>query len=169
VVLDDCNPDADRQVAQHILNVHRCCEGQNSNIKAPFTRDQLRRYIQFARTLNPKITSESQRVMVDCYRKLRQGDTLAQSRSAYRISVRQLESMIRLSEALARLLCSDEITPAFVREAYRLLKTSIIQVETSDVEMEEDDDNRGENGIPTVQDDDDDDNNNKDDSQRLDI
>jgi DNA replication licensing factor MCM6 len=69
VVLDDCNPDADRQVAQHILNVHRCCEGQNSNIKASFTRDQLRRYIQFARTLNPKITSESQRVMVDCYRK----------------------------------------------------------------------------------------------------
>jgi DNA replication licensing factor MCM6 len=138
VVLDDCNPDADRQVAQHILKVHRC-EDTNA-IKPPFTKDQMRRYIKFARTLHPKITPEAQRVMVDCYRKLRQGDTLGRSRSAYRITVRQLESMIRLSEALARLHCADEITPAFVREAYRLLKTSIIQVETSDVEVEDDGD-----------------------------
>jgi DNA replication licensing factor MCM6 len=166
VVLDDCNPDADRQVAQHILNVHRC-EGHNSGIKAPFTRDQMRRYIKFARTLNPKITPESQRVMVDCYRKLRQGDTLGRSRSAYRITVRQLESMIRLSEALARLHCADEITPAFVREAYRLLKTSIIQVETNDMEIEDDEDDNdndvGNSGMPSAQNNDDDDD---DDSQQ---
>mmetsp|Transcript_35493 Transcript_35493/g.85907 ORF Transcript_35493/g.85907 Transcript_35493/m.85907 type:complete len:1130 (-) Transcript_35493:2-3391(-) len=137
VVLDDCNPDADRQVAQHILNVHRC---EERTVQPPFTQDQMRRYIRFARTLNPKVTAEAQRVMVDCYRKLRQGDTLGRSRSAYRITVRQLESMVRLSEALARLHCADEITPAFVREAYRLLKTSIIQVETSDVEVDDDDD-----------------------------
>lgn len=139
VVLDDCNPEADRQVAQHILNVHRCEDRSSVVKKAPFTKDQMRRYIKFARTLHPKITPEAQSVMVECYRKLRQGDTLGRSRSAYRITVRQLESMVRLSEALARLHCADEITPAFVREAYRLLKTSIIQVETSDVEVEEED------------------------------
>lgn len=141
VVLDDCNPDSDRQVAQHILKVHRgCTEDEQMAIRAPFSLEQMRRYIRFARTLNPKLTPESQRVLVDCYRKLRQGDTLGRSRSAYRITVRQLESMIRLSEALARLHCSDEIQPSYVREAYRLLKTSIIQVETSDVEVEDDDD-----------------------------
>jgi DNA replication licensing factor MCM6 len=106
----------------------------------------MRRYIKFARTLNPKMTLESQRVMVECYRKLRQGDSLGRSRSAYRITVRQLESMIRLSEALARLYCADEIQPNYVREAYRLLKTSIIQVETNDVEVDEDDDE--EDGPP---------------------
>lgn len=134
VVLDDCNPDTDRQVAQHILNVHRC---QARVVKPPFSKDQMRRYIKFARTLNPRISPESQRVMVECYRKLRQGDSLGRSRSAYRITVRQLESMIRLSEALARVYCADEIQPSYVREAYRLLKTSIIQVETSDVEVED--------------------------------
>jgi DNA replication licensing factor MCM6 len=137
VVLDDCNPEADRQVAQHILNVHRC---QEKAVQPPFTTDQMRRYIKFARTLNPKITPESQRVMVECYRKLRQGDSLGRSRSAYRITVRQLESMVRLSEALARLYCADEIQPSYVREAYRLLKTSIIQVATNDVEVDDDED-----------------------------
>jgi DNA replication licensing factor MCM6 len=172
VVLDDCNPDADRQVAQHILQVHRC-EDNTSAVKAPFTKDQMRRYIKFARTLHPKITPESQRVMVECYRKLRQGDTLGRSRSAYRITVRQLESMIRLSEALARLHCADEITPSFVREAYRLLKTSIIQVETSDVEVDddEDDDDGGPSGMSTApqngdHDDDDDDNDDSPESQQ---
>ena len=141
VVLDECNPDSDRQVAEHILKVHRC---EEDSVRSPFTKDQMQRYIRFARAINPKITPESQKVLVDCYRKLRQGDTLGRSRSAYRITVRQLESMIRLSEALARLHCDQEIQPSYVREAFRLLKTSIIQVETSDVEIDDDDDEQEE-------------------------
>ena len=141
VVLDECNVDADRQVAQHIMNIHRCDE---ETIHVPYTKEEMQRYIRFARTINPKITPESQRVMVDCYRQLRQGDTLGRSRSAYRITVRQLESMIRLSEALARLHCDEYIQPSYVREAYRLLKTSIIHVETADVDVEEDDDDENQ-------------------------
>lgn len=148
VVLDECNPDSDRQVARHILKVHRC---EEEAVQPPFTKETMQRYIRFAKTLNPKITVESQRILVDCYRKLRQGDTLGRSRTAYRITVRQLESMIRLSEALARLHCDDEIQPSYVREAFRLLKTSIIQVETSAVEVGSDDeggdDDNPESGI----------------------
>ena len=136
VVLDDCNTAADSRVARHILNVHRC---EETTASAPFTTEQMRRYIRLAKTINPRMTPESQRVLVDCYRKLRQGDTLGGSRAAYRITVRQLESMIRLSEALARLHCDNEVQASYVREAFRLLKTSIIQVETSDIEMDGDD------------------------------
>lgn len=138
VVLDDCNPESDLQVATHILNIHRCQEEQNT-VPVPFSKDQLRRYIQFARTFQPVITPESQAVLVDCYKRLRQSN----ARSAYRITVRQLESMVRLSEAMARLHCDSEVKPSYVEEAYRLLKTSIIQVETGDVTMEEDDEEDG--------------------------
>ena len=170
VVLDDCNPEADEKVARHILNVHRSGRDAAMGVivkKPPFTMEQMRRYIRFAKTLNPKLTPESQRVMVDCYRKLRQGDSLGKSRSAYRITVRQLESMVRLSEALARLYCSDEIQPQFVREAYRLLRTSIIQVETSDVEVDDDDDEDEdeEMPLPNEEEDDDDDEGMQDESQ----
>lgn len=143
VVLDDCNEEADRLVAEHILKVHRC---EDKDADTPFSKEQMQRYIRFARSLNPKLTEESQNVLVDCYRRLRQGDTLGRSRTAYRITVRQLESMIRLSEALARLHCDDLVRPSYVREAFRLLRKSIIHVETEDVTFDHEDE---EENIPT--------------------
>ena len=53
--------------------------------------------------------------------------------SSTRVTVRQLESMIRLSEAYARLGLETEITEKHVREAHRLLSCSIIKLEKGDV------------------------------------
>lgn len=45
------------------------------------------------------------------YKRLRQRDgTGGVSKSAWRITVRQLESMIRLSESMARMHCCDEVS-----------------------------------------------------------
>ena len=93
--------------------------------------------------------------MVEKYRVLRQDDGTGAGRNSYRITVRQLESMIRLSEAIARANCTSEvstfdrciwkeqthlqITPAFVREAYSLLRQSIIHVEQDDIDFDEED------------------------------
>lgn len=145
VVLDECDDVADYNVAKHIIDVHRCDEAV---VDPPFSQDQMLRYIRFARTLNPQITEECRRVLVDCYRRLRQGDTMGRSRTAYRITVRQLESLIRLSEALARLHCDDEVRPSYVREAFRLLRKSIIHVETEDVTFDEGDEFDDEEGPP---------------------
>ena len=43
------------------------------------------------------------------FRALRQGDATGVNKSSFRITVRQLESMIRLSEALARVYCDDKV------------------------------------------------------------
>jgi len=144
VVLDECDELIDFNVAKHILAVHRC-QKEDLLQEAPFSIEQTRLYIRFAKTLNPQITPESQRVLVECYQKLRQGDTLGRSRTAYRITVRQIESMIRLSEALARLHLDKIVQPAYVREAFRLLKKSIIHVETEDVTFDDEEENNLDN------------------------
>ena len=61
---------------------------------------------------------------------------ISSQKSSYRITVRQLESLIRLSEALAKVHLSEVILPIFVKEAARLLQTSIIKVNMNDVEID---------------------------------
>ncbi|KAH8917384.1 putative MCM6-involved in replication [Atractiella rhizophila] len=143
VVLDECDQEVDTKLAQHIVNVHRF---QNDAINPEFGTDALQRYIRYARTFNPKMTVAASQVLVEKYRLLRQDDSTGFGRNSYRITVRQLESMIRLSEAIARANCKAEITPANVREAYNLLRQSIIHVEKDDVEMEDDGTNGGRGG-----------------------
>ncbi|KAJ3930334.1 MAG: MCM2/3/5 family-domain-containing protein [Lentinula lateritia] len=134
VVLDECNEKTDRNIAEHIVNVHRY---QDEAINPEFSTETLQRYIRYARTFNPKLTPEAADVLVEKYRMLRQDDASGAGRNSYRITVRQLESMIRLSEAIARTNCTSEITPAYVREAYTLLRQSIIHVEQDDVDFDE--------------------------------
>lgn len=88
------------------------------------------------------MTKQAQELLVECYKDLRADDAQGVGRNSYRITVRQLESMIRLSEAIARANCVNEITPAFVKEAFNLLKQSIIHVEKDDVEMDDEDEER---------------------------
>lgn len=53
---------------------------------------------------------ESEEFIVEQYKRLRQRDSSGGvSKSAWRITVRQLESMIRLSEGMARMHCCDEV------------------------------------------------------------
>jgi DNA replication licensing factor MCM6 len=139
VVLDDCNEQIDTHLANHIVDLHM---KRDEAIKPPFSTEQLRRYIRYARTFKPVMTKEARNYMVEKYKELRADDAQGLGRNSYRITVRQLESLVRLSEAIARANCVDEITSAFVREAYNLLRQSIIHVDKDDVEMEEDDEQR---------------------------
>ena len=71
------------------------------------------------------MTREAADVLVEKYRILRQDDATGAGRNSYRITVRQLESMIRLSEAIARANCTSEVYLYFCSLALYLLEVPI--------------------------------------------
>src|SRR5271163_1202592 len=134
VILDECNENIDRHLATHIVNLHML---KDDSIQPEFSTEQLQRYIRFAKTFKPVFTPKAKTLLVQKYKELRADDSGGVGRNSYRITVRQLESLIRLSEAIAKANCVEDVTPEMVIEAYNLLKMSIISVEMDDVEMEE--------------------------------
>ena len=97
---------------------------------------QLQTYIKVCRTLKPQFTRESAQILKNEYKKLRQAAANRDSvQTSYRYTVRQLESLIRLSEAMARLHADSVIRPAYVREVCRLLKASNINIVKADLEF----------------------------------
>uniref|UniRef100_A0A3B4B636 DNA helicase n=1 Tax=Periophthalmus magnuspinnatus TaxID=409849 RepID=A0A3B4B636_9GOBI len=154
ILVDDCNEVTDYAIARRIVDLHSRVE---ESVDRLYSLDEIRRYLLFARQFKPKISSESEEFIVEQYKRLRQRDCSGgMSKSAWRITVRQLESMIRLSESMARMHCCDEVQPKHVKEAFRLLNKSIIRVETPDInleqeeQMEEEEQQQMPNGVDGV-------------------
>ena len=154
VVLDECNESVDRHLARHVVDIHRL---RDEAVQPEFTTEQLQRYIRFAKTFKPVFTEEAKAFLVERYKELRADDAQGGiGRNSYRITVRQLESMIRLSEAIAKVNCVEDVTIGFVREAFNLLRMSIISVEKDDVEVDDDEDEEDgdqeahENGVDAI-------------------
>uniref|UniRef100_A0A8C3LZJ2 DNA replication licensing factor MCM6 n=1 Tax=Chrysolophus pictus TaxID=9089 RepID=A0A8C3LZJ2_CHRPC len=136
ILVDECNEVTDYAIARRIVDLHARVE---ESVDRVYSLDDIRRYLLFARQFKPKISKESEDFIVEQYKRLRQRDGSGVTKSSWRITVRQLESMIRLSEAMARMHCCDEVHPKHVKEAFRLLNKSIIRVETPDINLDQDD------------------------------
>ncbi|KAL6929383.1 hypothetical protein ACO0SA_000783 [Hanseniaspora valbyensis] len=141
VVLDDYNESVDTNLANHIVNLHM---KRDEAIDPPYSKEQVLRYLKYAKTFKPMLTEEAQDFLVNKYIEVRKNDSQQfGTKGSYRITVRQLESMIRLSEAIAKANCSEEISKQNVEEAYNLLRQSIIRVDIDDVEMSDDEGDDG--------------------------
>ncbi|XP_042461504.1 DNA replication licensing factor MCM6-like [Zingiber officinale] len=132
IMIDDPDENTDYHIAHHIVRVRQ----RREDALAPaFTTAQLKRYIAYAKSIKPQLSSEARKVLVQSYVALRRGDSTPGTRVAYRMTVRQLEALIRLSEAIARSHLEKVVLPAHVRMAVKLLKTSIISVESSEIDL----------------------------------
>jgi DNA replication licensing factor MCM6 len=172
VMADERDDEADAALAAHIVAVHRAAAPVGLDpadaaalpprpppppgLAAPYSTDQLQRYVRLARAHKPRLTPAAAAAIVAAYKRLRSDDAAPGSATAYRITVRQLEALIRLSEALARVRLADEVVPGDVREAVRLVRHSVVTVEAPDEDLAayaEDgegggDGERGEWGVP---------------------
>ncbi|KAN0018811.1 hypothetical protein ACTFIU_008744 [Dictyostelium citrinum] len=137
VVLDECNQESDYRIAEHIVLTH---QKREKAFNAPFSATEIKNYIKYSKFICPTIPDESIDLLIQHYVRLRQMDTTGTKTPAYRITVRQLESLVRLSESLARLHLDTKVLPKYVNEAARLLEKSIVHVETNDVVLGDDGD-----------------------------
>lgn len=136
ILVDECNEVVDYAIARKIVDLHSNVEDA---IEKVYSKQEVLQYITFARKFKPIINKEAADLLVRHYNHLRLRDSTTTGKSTWRITVRQLESMIRLAEAMARMEISDEVQPKHVKEAYRLLNKSIIRVEQPDIHLDEED------------------------------
>jgi len=136
IVTDDVDLENDDRIARHILNVHTNMGNQEMAQSLKETDELLRSAIEIAKMVQPHMTPEAARMMSDCYVQMRNSDASDGHRKAYHVTVRQLESLIRLSEARARLDLSPIITPAHVRDAMTLINKTITDLSMPEIDID---------------------------------
>lgn len=132
VLIDDVNLENDRNIATHILNNHASIEDP-SLVGSYFSQEQVQLYLRYVKNKVPKMTEEARETLVRKYTSIRQDGQL--QNNSYMMTVRHLESLIRLSEALAKIHDSEFVTKAYVEEAHRLVRSSVIEVRGEDIEI----------------------------------
>lgn len=110
----------ERKVVEHILNINE----QNGVFTQIYDEDTLRKLFAYARTLKPRLTHEASQRIEEFYLNL---FTASKAEESIIISRRQIEDMIRISEASAKLHLREEVTAQDADNATRLLAASLKQ------------------------------------------
>jgi replicative DNA helicase Mcm len=120
--------DKDTKIARHILELQRDMDSAKPEIE----RDFLRKYIAYAKkNCNPILTKKAQDEIVEFYISLRGSTASDESEvKAIAISARQLQGLIRLAEASARIRLSNHATKEDAKRAIKLLSDCMKAVGT---------------------------------------
>lgn len=134
IMRDVPDVEQDRRMARHILGVHKDVE----KIKPIIPPDILRKYISYARRyVKPRLTEEARKLLEDFYVMMRRSGG---SRSPIPITARQLEALVRLAEAHAKMALKPVVTVEDAEEAIRLmskmLSTVGVDVETGRIDID---------------------------------
>ncbi|NPA97270.1 MAG: minichromosome maintenance protein MCM [Crenarchaeota archaeon] len=136
VIRDTPSPERDRRLARYITVVH----GASGEIKPPIPTDLLRKYIAYARkNIRPKLTEDAKKLIEDFFVEMRK-KSLESPDAPIAITARQLEALIRLAEAHARMALKSEVTAEDAAEAIRLMKSMLesvgIDVESGEIDVD---------------------------------
>lgn len=135
-IMDKPNRTRDTAIAEHVLrahmragalkNVHNNDELINGIIKdtddlrPKYDQEAIRKYISYARSLNPVITDAASSGIKDHYLKIRK---LGEGEGAtVPITARQLEAYVRLAEASAKLRLSEYVTNVDAERAINIVQ-----------------------------------------------
>ncbi len=134
VIEDKPSREGDAKLAEHILKTH-----QYNTIEYEIEPDLLRKYIAYARkNINPHLTDEANEVLREFYVNTRNSNP--EEQGAVPITARQLEAIIRLSEASAKIKLKDTVDKEDAEKAVRLqmacLKAVGVDPETGEIDVD---------------------------------
>lgn len=134
-MIDRPQADRDRELAEHVLKGHRVGEiarrretgaatPPTEDLEMPYTPhfgpDFLRKYVAYAKRIYPVMTNDAMAIIEKKYLEIRKTGEAAGS--SVPITPRQLEAIIRLSEAGARLRLNEEVTGEDAERAVRIVE-----------------------------------------------
>ncbi len=115
---DEPEKKRDEKISEFILDLHA---KEGAEIKQPISPETLRKYILYARRyVFPHLTSEAMEIIREFYMKMRERSSKQQG--AIAITPRQLEALIRMSEAKAKLELKKWVTKSDAEFAVRLME-----------------------------------------------
>ncbi|WP_455142549.1 LAGLIDADG family homing endonuclease [Candidatus Hodarchaeum mangrovi] len=125
-VLED-RPDEkeDHDKASHILTLHK---SRVLPVSPPIEHNLLRKYIAYARReVKPRLSDQAQERLLEYYKKLRRESGTIDEKGPDPIAItpRQLEALIRLSEARAKMRLSDEVSYDDASGAINLMESTL--------------------------------------------
>jgi replicative DNA helicase Mcm len=107
----------DEKMASFVLNLHH-----NLTTDSELDTQFLRKYMAYARqNVFPKLTEEAIEELKNYYIKMRSSGSQGEGTKSVPISARQLEGLVRLSEAHAKLLLQDKVTKRNALKAIELI------------------------------------------------
>jgi len=129
ILVDRPDREEDYRKASHILGLHT----QDIKPEPPLPPQFLRKYILYAREhVFPKLTKEAAKKLLDFYLKMRtsskEEEEEALGLSPISITARQLEALVRIAEAHARMLLKNTVDESDAEFAIELMRYSLSQV-----------------------------------------
>ncbi len=123
VLRDVPNKESDSRMSEHILQIHRL---GMSPVEAQIDTELLRKYISYAKGVHPALSNEALKRLKEFYLAMRNASESEGSPVA--ITARQLESLVRVAEARARVALRKEVTAEDAEAAIAIMKKSLEEV-----------------------------------------
>jgi replicative DNA helicase Mcm len=132
VIRDIPEREKDDRVASHILEIHKNVE---KAVQPSIDIDLFSKHLAYSKQFEPKLTGEAIDIIRRYYMKMRN----VESDGMITVTPRQLEGLIRLSTARAKLLLKDKIEADDAERAIylvqRMLETAGVDVNTGKVDL----------------------------------
>ncbi|CAL1384886.1 unnamed protein product [Linum trigynum] len=130
LILDKADEQTDKHLARHIVSLH--FEDPELAQQDVLDIATLTAYLSYARNhINPQLSDEAAEELTRGYVEMRRrGNFPGSSKKVITATPRQIESLIRISEALARIRFSETVEKHDVTEAFRLLEVAMQQSAT---------------------------------------